>query len=118
MQRRSDTPMRVFLRGCFLALLSLAALGPVHAQTAAFEPLAITGQGDVLSGSSSDSLLAGHVGLSRTIDVRAVLEDSDEMLRLDIEPRAIGTDLITIERKVWPKALRNLRPAISPPLLV
>jgi hypothetical protein len=111
--------MRVLLRGFVLALLSLVALGPVQARTPASEPLIITGQGDALSVSSSDSLMpTAHVELSLTCDGGAVFEDSDEMLRVDIEPRAIGIDRITIEPKVSPEAVRNLRPTVSPPLLV
>ena len=118
MQRRNTTRMGVRLRGFLLALLSLVALAPVHAQTAANERLIISGQRDASSVSSSDSLiLTVHVGLSLT-DVGAVFEDSDEMLRVDIEQRAIGADRLTIEPKVSPAAVRNLRPTISPPLLV
>jgi hypothetical protein len=119
MQRRNATRMRVFLRGFVLALISLVALAPVHAQTESSEPPNISSQHDALSVSSSDSLmLTVHVELSVTHDVGAVFEDSDEMLRVDIEQRAIGIDRETIELKVLPKTVRNLRPTISPPLLV
>ncbi|HYJ05484.1 MAG TPA: hypothetical protein VEX43_10140 [Chthoniobacterales bacterium] len=59
-----------------------------------------------------------HVELNLTCDVGAVFEDSDETLRVDIEPRPIGIDRITIEPTVSPTAVRNPRPIISPPLLV
>lgn len=119
MQSPSATRMRVLLRGFVLALLSLVALGPVQAQTATSEPLIIRCQRDAVSVSSSNSLIPTvHVEFSLTHDVGAVFEDSDEMLRVDIERRAVGIDRITIEPKVSPTAVRNPRPIISPPLLV
>lgn len=119
MQRQNTTRMRALLRGFVLALFSLVTLAPVHAQTAASERLGLSGQRDALSVSSSDSLiLTVHVELSLTDVVGAVFEDLDEMLRVDIEQRTIGADRITIEPKVSPAAVRNLRPTISPPLLV
>ena len=119
MQRRSTTGMRVLLRRFVLALLSLVALAPVHAQPAAGERLVVSCQRDASSVSFTDPLiLTVHVELSLTDIVGAVFEDSDEMLRVDIEQRATGIDRITIEPKVSPAAVRNLRPTISPPLLV
>jgi len=111
--------MRVFVRGFVLALLVLVALTPARAETASSAPVTISCQRDSSSLSSSGSLtLTEHVELSRPDDVRAVLEDSDEMLRVDVEQRTTGIGLITTEPKVSPKIVRNLRAIISPPLLV
>lgn len=112
--------MRVILRGFVLGLLSLLALSSVRAETAASGSLIISGQRDASGASSRDSLkLTVHVELSlAACDAGAVFEDSDEMLRVEIAQRAIGTGHITSEPKVSLEAVRNLRPAISPPLLV
>ena len=113
--------MRGLLRGFVLALLSLialAALAPVHAQTRASEPLIISCQRDAVSVSPNSLIPALCVEFSLTDNIGAVFEDSDEMLRVDIEQRAIGAHRTKIEPKVSPAAVRNPRPTVSPPLLV
>jgi hypothetical protein len=115
MQLRSATWTRVLLGGFVLLLLSFG----VRAQTAISEPLRISNPAAASSVRPSDSLIpTAHVEFGLAEEAGADLEDSEEMLRVEIERRAPGTDRVTLEPKVSQKAVRNLRPIISPPLLV
>jgi hypothetical protein len=97
-----------------LGFLSVLAVAPsLNARAATGEPPLLSYQRDY-----SDSILTEHVEINLADDVSVAFEDSDEMLRVDIEQRAFGLDHITIRPKVFSSAVRNLRSVISPPLLV
>ena len=65
----------------------------------------------------SDSMLTDQMEIVLSDDDVA-LEDSIEMLRVDIQQRTFGIDQVVIGPNVASKAARNTRPNISPPLLV
>jgi hypothetical protein len=97
-----------------LGFLSLLAVAPwVQARPATSEPLFVSAQSDC-----SDSTLAERVAINLADDVSIAFEDSDEMLRVEIEQRAFGIDGVAIRPKMDSRAARIIRPNISPPLLV
>jgi hypothetical protein len=114
MQCQSAPRKKLLLRGFALGFLSLLAVVPsAQTQAATSEPLIVSCQRDC-----SDSMLTEHVEINLSDEVGLAFDDSDEILRVDFEERALGIDQVTIGPKVASKGVRNLRPAISPPLLV
>ena len=70
--------------------------------------------------SCSDLMLTVQVEIGLSDEFGVVFEDDDsiEMLRVDIEQRTFGIDREVIGPGVTWKTARNIRPSISPPLLV
>jgi hypothetical protein len=114
MQRQSAPRKKLPLRGFALGFLSLLAVAPsIQTRAATSQPLIVSYQRDC-----SDAMLTGHVEINLSDDVGLALEDSDEMLRVDFEERAFGNDQVASQPKVESPGARNIRPNISPPLLV
>lgn len=65
-----------------------------------------------------DFSFTASAGIALPEEFGAALEDSDEMLRADIQQRTGGPDQAMIEPKVLAKAVPARHPSISPPLLV
>jgi hypothetical protein len=121
----------------------LVAQPTLHSQTATSEPLIVTGKALIgASGATpsfcasrsanlnntsvpapsavfagSDSMLTNQVEIVSSDDDIA-LEDSIEMLRVDVQQRTFGLHQVEIGPKIASKAALNTRPNISPPLLV
>jgi hypothetical protein len=101
----------------------LVAQETLYSQAATSQPpnpvlAGSTYQGDALRFNGSDSMLTNQVEIGLPDDFGVALEDSVEMLRVDIQQCTFGIDQVVIGPKVASKAARIARPNISPPLLV
>jgi hypothetical protein len=88
------------------------------ARTGAVLP-GVTNQSDPLSFDGADSML-NPLESAPPEEFGVALEDDDsiEMFRVDVEQRTFGFDRGVTGPKVALKAVRNIPPSISPPLLV
>ena len=68
----------------------------------------------------SDLILSLQVEIDRPDEFGVAFEDDDsrEMFRVDIEQRTFGIDRVLIGPRIAATTARNIRPSISPPLLV
>lgn len=111
-----------FGKALLRAAIALGFLGCLVAQeafsdeTAAREPNAIV-PASVYQRHYSDCVITDLVEIGQP-DEGAALEDSGEMLRVDIEQRSFGIARPRVGSKVAAKTALNTRPDISPPLLV
>lgn len=79
-----------------------------------------TYQDDALRFNCFDFMLTEQVEFGGPDEYGVAFEDDDsiEMLRVDIQRRTFGIDRVAIGPRMASRAARNMRPNISPPLLV
>jgi hypothetical protein len=67
-----------------------------------------------------NDMLTAQVEIGQSDEFGVAVEDDDslEMLRVDIQQRTFGLDRKLIGLKIAVTTARNIRPSISPPLLV
>jgi hypothetical protein len=113
----------------------LIAAGTVHSQAATSKSSVVATKAAISAGvampascgsrcanrnNCSDLMLTAQVEIGQPDEFGVAVEDDDslEMLRVDIQHRAFGLDRELIGLKIAVTTARNIRPSISPPLLV
>jgi hypothetical protein len=116
---------RLVLMGFVLGLLGVFATSPARAEIASNSLVAVASEATPAAGlvanlgspDGSDSVLTG-VRIDLSDDFGVVLEDSSELLRIDIQQRTYRMNRAVIEPKACSKQASIGHANISPPLLV
>jgi hypothetical protein len=113
----------VFLSGLATAALSsqVATDNPQNKSFQAPAKAVVIGpilQGDALN--SRDSMLSPRVEISPSEDFGLAFEDNDsiQIFRIGLRRCAVGLEREVVRLTISPPVAQNLRPTISPPLLV
>ena len=119
MQLRSTPRKRIFLRGFAFGLLSLLALVSWGLSPAPrSESTRVTCQRNAFSAAVHHYAAVEMMKIGAPADFSIALEDSDELFRVEMQPRTFGSDREMIESKVASNVAPRRQAKISPPLLV
>jgi hypothetical protein len=120
MHCQDSSRSRFVLRAVVLGLLALFSVASsLRATESAIAPDTNVSIARVaVSSNAVDLTFTAPIESALPEDFGAALEDSDELLRADIQQRTCGPDRAVIEPKVLARVVPVRHPSISPPLLV